>query len=249
MPKWRRSEGLGGSWRFWGDTPVLTFPGQVPRRPRVGLGGVLGLVPRKLKSLLGIPDAVLVTENRYRQPGESPLSGEEGGRTIMAETTNEIAKRRLGPCGVHCGKCYAFEEGDICALSSRLIDSLGNFEVYARRFAELMGEPVFLKYPDFREFLGYLAAAVTLTGERSRKRRGDNSRIPSVQRVRSSRWRPAVNFPGQHGTSGRAGGFPGQEPGSSLLGKHGEPAPAVGTESRDRPVKCSCWCWPFFTCS
>jgi hypothetical protein len=77
----------------------------------------------------------------------------------MAETTYELAKQRLGACGVHCGKCYAFAEGDICALSNQLVNSLGNFDVYARRFVELIGEPVFLKYPDFREFLGYLATA------------------------------------------------------------------------------------------
>jgi hypothetical protein len=108
---------------------------------------------------LCIPDAFLVTGKRYRDPDESPVSGEEGGGKNMAETAYELAKQRLGPCGVHCGKCFAFAGGDICTLSSQLVDSLGNFEVYARRFAELMGEPVFLKYPDFREFLGYLAAA------------------------------------------------------------------------------------------
>ena len=71
----------------------------------------------------------------------------------MSETTYGLAKQRLGPCGVHCGKCYAFAGGDICALSRQLVNSLGNFDVYARRFAELIEEPVFLKYPDFREFL------------------------------------------------------------------------------------------------
>ncbi len=75
----------------------------------------------------------------------------------MEETTYEIARARLGACGLHCGKCYAYTEGDIPALSSQLAKSLGNFEIYAKRFVELVGEPVFLKYPDFREFLGYLA--------------------------------------------------------------------------------------------
>jgi len=75
----------------------------------------------------------------------------------MEETIYELARERLGACGLHCGKCYAYTEGDIPALSSQLAKSLGNFEIYAKRFVELVGEPVFLKYPDFREFLGYLA--------------------------------------------------------------------------------------------
>lgn len=79
------------------------------------------------------------------------------GREIMSKPTYELARERLGPCGLHCGKCYAYTEGDIPALSRQLAKSLGNFDVYAKRFVELVGEPLFLKYPDFREFLGYLA--------------------------------------------------------------------------------------------
>ena len=75
----------------------------------------------------------------------------------MAETAYELARERLGACGLHCGKCYAYTRGDIQAKSSQLANSLGNFEVYAKRFVELVGDPVFLKYPDFRDFLGYLA--------------------------------------------------------------------------------------------
>ncbi len=75
----------------------------------------------------------------------------------MVETAYELARERLGACGLHCGKCYAYTDGDMPVLSSQLANSLGNFEVYARRFVELVGDPVFLKYPDFRDFLGYLA--------------------------------------------------------------------------------------------
>jgi hypothetical protein len=67
---------------------------------------------------------------------------------------NQI-KRRLGPCGLHCGKCFAFVAGDISRSSKKLKESLGNFDIYAERFVELIDEPVFKKYPDFKEMLSY----------------------------------------------------------------------------------------------
>lgn len=76
----------------------------------------------------------------------------------MDETRYEFIKRRLAPCGLHCGKCFAFTGGDICNYSTYLKDSLGNFEVYAERFVELLDEPVFLKYPDFKKFLSLLSS-------------------------------------------------------------------------------------------
>ncbi|MCK5134520.1 MAG: DUF3795 domain-containing protein [Bacteroidales bacterium] len=36
----------------------------------------------------------------------------------------EQIKQRLAPCGLHCGKCYAFIEGDITENSKRLKDLL-----------------------------------------------------------------------------------------------------------------------------
>lgn len=76
----------------------------------------------------------------------------------MSEYQYEFIKKRLAPCGLHCGKCFAFTEGDICNQSSRLKESFGNFDVYAERFTELLGEPIFLKYPDFKEFIGYFSS-------------------------------------------------------------------------------------------
>src|SRR6266542_503959 len=67
-------------------------------------------------------------------------------------------KERLAPCGLHCGKCFAFADGDINHHSRQLQQFLGSFEVYAERFVTLMEEPVFLKYPDFKEFLSYLSS-------------------------------------------------------------------------------------------
>ncbi len=70
----------------------------------------------------------------------------------------DTIKNRLAPCGLHCGRCFAFSEGDIRYYSKRLKESLGNFDIYAQRFVELINEPVFKKYPDFKELLSYFAS-------------------------------------------------------------------------------------------
>ena len=64
---------------------------------------------------------------------------------------------RLAPCGLNCGKCFAFIDGDIKHYSNGLKVSLGNFDVYAQRFVDLIDEPVFKKYADFKEMLSYFA--------------------------------------------------------------------------------------------
>jgi hypothetical protein len=69
----------------------------------------------------------------------------------------EQIKKMLAPCGLHCGKCFAFKDGDIGEYSRRLKNSIGEFDVYAKRFVDLIDEPVFLKYPDFKEMLNYLS--------------------------------------------------------------------------------------------
>lgn len=76
----------------------------------------------------------------------------------MAENQYEFIKKRLAPCGLHCGKCFAFIDGDICNYSNQLKKSLGSFDVYAKRFVELLDEPNFLKYPDFDNFLTLLSS-------------------------------------------------------------------------------------------
>lgn len=76
----------------------------------------------------------------------------------MTENQYEFIKKRLAPCGLHCGKCFAFANGDICNSSAQLKESLGNFDKYAERFVGLLDEPKFLKYPDFKEFLTYLSS-------------------------------------------------------------------------------------------
>jgi len=66
-------------------------------------------------------------------------------------------KNRLAPCGLHCGKCFAFSDGDIKNYSISLKESLGNFDIYAQRFVDLINAPVFIKYADFKELLSYFA--------------------------------------------------------------------------------------------
>lgn len=80
----------------------------------------------------------------------------------------EVAKQKLGPCGLHCGKCFAFSEGDINKLSKQLESALGNFNIYAERFLDMLDKPIFSKYPDFKKFLHYLTT-VNCAGCRKEK--------------------------------------------------------------------------------
>lgn len=72
-------------------------------------------------------------------------------------TDIENIKKHLSPCGINCGKCFAFSAGDIKKHSMALKENLGNFDVYAQRFVELLNEPVFTKYPEFKEMLRYFS--------------------------------------------------------------------------------------------
>ncbi len=64
----------------------------------------------------------------------------------------------LSPCGLSCEKCFAHKDGEIRNLSQKLVEKLGNFGIYAKRFETLVGDPIFKKYPDFKEMLDYLAS-------------------------------------------------------------------------------------------
>ena len=64
---------------------------------------------------------------------------------------------KLGSCGLNCSKCFAYSNGSIKKLSSELQEGLGNFDIYAERFVELLDEPIFNKYPDFKEMLNHFA--------------------------------------------------------------------------------------------
>ena len=64
----------------------------------------------------------------------------------------------LSPCGLSCEKCFAHINGDIRKLSLELKEKLGNFDNYAKRFETLVGDPIFKKYPAFKEMLDYFAS-------------------------------------------------------------------------------------------
>jgi len=70
----------------------------------------------------------------------------------------ETIKAAIAPCGLNCANCFAHVDGDIRHYSLKLKEKLGNFDVYARRFETLLGEPIFKKYPDFKVMLDYFAA-------------------------------------------------------------------------------------------
>lgn len=64
----------------------------------------------------------------------------------------------LGPCGLNCEKCFAHRDGEIRKYSLKLLEKLGNFEVYAERFETLLNNPVFKKYQDFKIMLEHFAS-------------------------------------------------------------------------------------------
>ena len=78
-------------------------------------------------------------------------------KTIKKMNKDAIDARRA-PCGLHYGKCFAFADGEIRRLSRELRTALGGFDIYAKRFAGMLEEPLFEKYPDFERFLDYLAS-------------------------------------------------------------------------------------------
>lgn len=66
-------------------------------------------------------------------------------------------KEQFAPCGLQCGKCFAYSKGDIVALSQQLQQALGGFEAYAKAFAGGLNEPVLEEYPAFKKVLDFLA--------------------------------------------------------------------------------------------
>ena len=73
--------------------------------------------------------------------------------------SDEQIKAALAPCGLSCEKCFAHVDGDIRKYSIKLKEKLGNFDNYAKRFETLIGDPIFKKYPDFKEMLNYFASS------------------------------------------------------------------------------------------
>ena len=100
----------------------------------------------------------------------------------------EKIKERLAPCGLHCGKCFAYVNGDIKKLSKKLKVELGNFDIYAQRFVYLLDAPVFEKYPDFKELLSHFSRA------ECKGCRKENCKLFSNCRVRSCYETKAIDF-------------------------------------------------------
>lgn len=72
--------------------------------------------------------------------------------------TDERIKESIAACGLCCETCFAHVNGDIRKLSMKLREKLGNFHVNAQRFETIMENPIFRKYPDFKEMLDYFAS-------------------------------------------------------------------------------------------
>lgn len=67
-------------------------------------------------------------------------------------------KQFIAPCGLNCAKCFAYTQGDIAQHSKQLKELLGGFDAYAERFVDMLKEPVFSKYPAFKELLHHFSS-------------------------------------------------------------------------------------------
>ncbi len=100
----------------------------------------------------------------------------------------EEIKKRLAPCGLHCAKCYTFKEGDIALTSAKLEQLLGNFDVYAERFVDMLNGSVFKKYPDFKIMLQHFSNA------ECKGCRAENCKLFQDCKVRSCHESKGVDF-------------------------------------------------------
>lgn len=71
--------------------------------------------------------------------------------------TMDVIMNSIAPCGLNCEKCFARSGGSIQQLSKDLQTALGNFDIYAERFTDLLGESVFKEYPSFKKMLAHFA--------------------------------------------------------------------------------------------
>lgn len=63
----------------------------------------------------------------------------------------------IAPCGLNCEKCFARTGGSIQILSKELQIALGDFDIYAERFTELLDENIFKEYSSFKKMLTHFA--------------------------------------------------------------------------------------------
>ncbi len=63
----------------------------------------------------------------------------------------------LAPCGSNCRKCIFNSNGEIQMHGRKLIELLGSFDNYAKRFSKFL--PVFHNYQQFKELLELIVHA------------------------------------------------------------------------------------------
>jgi len=102
--------------------------------------------------------------------------------------TSEKIKASIAPCGLSCEKCFAHVDGDIRRYSLKLKEKLGNFDLYAKRFETLLDNPIFAKYPDFKEMLDYFAS------EHCKGCRNEQCRMFKTCGVRSCHQEKEIDF-------------------------------------------------------
>ena len=67
-------------------------------------------------------------------------------------------KESIASCGLCCETCFAHVDGDIRTYSHKLAEKSGNFHINVKRFETLLDDPIFSKYPAFKEMLHYFAS-------------------------------------------------------------------------------------------
>ncbi|GBF34973.1 hypothetical protein DCCM_4094 [Desulfocucumis palustris] len=83
---------------------------------------------------------------------------------------DEVLKQ-LSPCGLDCGRCADYENGEIRKLSAKLLQALGkNYNIVAKMKSDK--NPIFKNYSNFKEILSSFSQA-SCTGCR-----GENDLCP-----------------------------------------------------------------------
>lgn len=72
--------------------------------------------------------------------------------------TDQRILESIAPCGLCCETCFAHVDGEIRQYAIKLKEKLGNFHLNAKRFETLLEDPIFGKYPTFKEMLDYFAS-------------------------------------------------------------------------------------------
>jgi len=98
----------------------------------------------------------------------------------------EEIKRRLAPCGLDCGRCAGYRNGEINRLSRELIDQLGNY----RRIAPIRAraDAEFAYFEQFEKIL------TTFATDDCNGCRMPDSRCPAICKAKSCHQEKGVDF-------------------------------------------------------